>query len=43
MKTPILKLSNVNKSFGPIDVLHDISLEVSPRRSAVPSGRQWRW
>ena len=30
MKTPILKLSNVNKSFGPIDVLHDISLEVFP-------------
>lgn len=28
MVTPILKLSNVNKSFGPIDVLHDISLEV---------------
>lgn len=30
MKEPILKLSNVNKSFGPIDVLHDISLEVFP-------------
>ncbi len=28
MTAPILKLSNVNKSFGPIDVLHDISLEV---------------
>ena len=28
MTTPILKLTNVNKSFGPIDVLHDISLEV---------------
>ncbi len=28
MSSPILKLSNVNKSFGPIDVLHDISLEV---------------
>jgi simple sugar transport system ATP-binding protein len=25
---PVLQLSNVNKSFGPIDVLHDISLEV---------------
>jgi len=25
----LLKLSNVNKSFGPIDVLHDISLEVN--------------
>jgi simple sugar transport system ATP-binding protein len=25
---PILQLINVNKSFGPIDVLHDISLEV---------------
>lgn len=30
MVEPILKLSNVNKSFGPIDVLHDISLEVRP-------------
>lgn len=28
MTTPLLKLANVNKSFGPIDVLHDISLEV---------------
>jgi simple sugar transport system ATP-binding protein len=28
MTTPLLKLTNVNKSFGPIDVLHDISLEV---------------
>ena len=28
MTTPLLKLINVNKSFGPIDVLHDISLEV---------------
>ena len=28
MTTPILELRNVNKSFGPIDVLHDISLEV---------------
>ncbi|MCB4365596.1 sugar ABC transporter ATP-binding protein [Hydrogenophaga taeniospiralis] len=28
MSAPILKLSHVNKSFGPIDVLHDISLEV---------------
>ncbi|MFW8607611.1 ATP-binding cassette domain-containing protein [Rhizobium beringeri] len=28
MATPILKLDRVNKSFGPIDVLHDISLEV---------------
>ncbi|MBY5318585.1 ATP-binding cassette domain-containing protein [Rhizobium leguminosarum] len=28
MSTPILKLEGVNKSFGPIDVLHDISLEV---------------
>ena len=26
--TPLLKLSGVNKSFGPIDVLHDISLDV---------------
>lgn len=24
----LLRLSNINKSFGPIDVLHDISLEV---------------
>lgn len=28
MTTPILELQNVNKSFGPIDVLHDISLKV---------------
>ncbi len=28
MNAPILQLSNVNKSFGPIDVLHDISLSV---------------
>jgi simple sugar transport system ATP-binding protein len=28
MKTPIMELENVNKSFGPIDVLHDINLQV---------------
>ena len=28
MKAPILELKNINKSFGPIDVLHDISLQV---------------
>jgi simple sugar transport system ATP-binding protein len=28
MTAPLLKLTNINKSFGPIDVLHDISLEV---------------
>ena len=28
MAAPLLKLVDVNKSFGPIDVLHDISLEV---------------
>lgn len=28
---PILALRGVNKSFGPIDVLHDISLEVRAR------------
>src|SRR5215475_9621244 len=28
MTTPVLELRNVNKSFGPIDVLHDISLKV---------------
>jgi simple sugar transport system ATP-binding protein len=28
MTTPLLKLAGINKSFGPIDVLHDISLEV---------------
>lgn len=28
MNTPILSLKNVNKSFGPIDVLHDINIEV---------------
>lgn len=30
MNEPILRLRNINKSFGPIDVLHDISLEVRP-------------
>ena len=30
MTAPILELKNVNKSFGPIDVLHDISLKVHP-------------
>lgn len=29
-KKPIFSLKNVNKSFGPIDVLHDISLDVHP-------------
>jgi simple sugar transport system ATP-binding protein len=28
MSTPVFQLENVNKSFGPIDVLHNISLEV---------------
>ena len=28
MAAPILELKNVNKSFGPIDVLHDITLKV---------------
>ncbi len=28
MTMPILELRNVNKSFGPIDVLHDISMKV---------------
>lgn len=28
MKAPLLTMTNVNKSFGPIDVLHDVSLEV---------------
>ena len=28
MTAPLLKLTNLNNSFGPIDVLHDISLEV---------------
>ncbi len=28
MTTPILELRNIDKSFGPIDVLHDISLKV---------------
>ncbi|MES2847288.1 MAG: ATP-binding cassette domain-containing protein [Pseudomonadota bacterium] len=28
MTNPILSLKNVNKSFGPIDVLHDITIEV---------------
>lgn len=30
MAPPILALRGVNKSFGPIDVLHDITLEVRP-------------
>ena len=30
MKTPLLALIDINKSFGPIDVLHDINLEVYP-------------
>lgn len=30
MTAPILALKNINKSFGPIDVLHDINLEVRP-------------
>lgn len=29
MTTPVLELRSVNKSFGPIDVLHDISLKVN--------------
>jgi simple sugar transport system ATP-binding protein len=29
-KTPILSLKNVNKSFGPIEVLNDISINVYP-------------
>lgn len=28
MTAPLLKLTNINKSFGPIDVLYDISIEV---------------
>jgi simple sugar transport system ATP-binding protein len=28
-KTPVLELQNVDKSFGPIDVLHEISLKVN--------------
>ncbi|AOF92489.1 ATP-binding cassette domain-containing protein [Sinorhizobium sp. RAC02] len=30
MSTPILKLTNICKSFGPIDVLNDISLDICP-------------
>ena len=30
MKAPLLSLKNVNKSFGPIEVLNDISLDVYP-------------
>jgi simple sugar transport system ATP-binding protein len=33
MTSPLLKLTGINKSFGPVDVLHDISLEV--RRGEV--------
>ena len=29
MTPPLLRLTGINKSFGPIDVLHDISLEVN--------------
>ena len=29
MTAPLLKLTGINKSFGPVDVLHEISLEVS--------------
>lgn len=29
MKTPLLKLTGINKSFGPIEVLNNISLEVN--------------
>ena len=29
MAAPVLQLVNVNKSFGPIDVLHDITLQVN--------------
>lgn len=28
MKAPLLQLTGISKSFGPVDVLHDISLEV---------------
>ena len=28
MTAPLLNLTNINKSFGPIDVLFDISLDV---------------
>jgi simple sugar transport system ATP-binding protein len=30
MSSAILKLTGINKSFGPIDVLHDISLDILP-------------
>jgi len=30
MTKPLLALRGVNKSFGPIDVLHDINLEINP-------------
>jgi len=29
-KQPILSLKGINKSFGPIDVLHDITLDINP-------------
>ena len=28
MTVPVLELRNINKSFGPIDVLHDINIQV---------------
>ena len=32
---PVLEMRNVDKSFGPIDVLHDISLKVN--KGEVPA------
>ena len=29
MTAPLLRLTNISKSFGPVDVLHDVSLHVN--------------
>ena len=36
MATPILSLKGVNKSFGPIDVLHDISSLLARTQYLLP-------
>ena len=42
MTVPLFKLTGINKSYGPIDVLHDISLEVNPGEVLCSARRQWR-
>src|SRR4051794_28385259 len=38
MNEPLLKLTDIDKSFGPIDILHDISLEVHRGEVLCPLG-----